>query len=322
MTMADVTAPAATTTAHPKSRMMFFLLLLALTNLIWAAQGTAVKKIEPFWGNYPIATTFVPFYITTLLLVPLLIYKRRSNPSAQRPTWGDWWKFAAAGIFGQVLAQLGMTWGIMRSLASNGAILNLMIPVITAFLASVMLRERITPLRILCLLIGLGGALLMSLKDLQSASLASTFLFGNILILVGTTGSAFYNTYCKGLLEKFQEVEILIFSYITASIATLPLLFWLEPGWFATMTQFNWQAWLAFAFLAIFMYGVSMLLFFYVLQYLPVTVASASLYLVPVFGVILAMLFLGERLGLPTLAGAVIVLASTILIMRYDPSAS
>lgn len=318
--MAVTTAPE--TTAHPKSRMLLFLLLLALTNFIWAAQGTAVKKIEPYWGSYPIATTFVPFYITTLLLVPLLVYKRRTNPNAQRPTWGDWWKFAAAGILGQVVAQLGMTWGIMRSLASNGAILNLMIPVVTAFLASFMLRERITPLRILCLLIGLAGALLMSIKDLQSASLASTFLVGNLLILAGTSGSAFYNTYCKGLLERFQEVEILIFSYITASIATIPILFWLEPGWLSQMALFDWQAWAAFAFLAVFMYGVSMLLFFYVLQYLPVTVASASMYLVPVFGVLLAMLLLGERLGAYTIVGAVIVLVSTILIMRYDPSAS
>ena len=54
----------------------------------------------------------------------------------------------------------------------------------------------------------------------------------------------------------------------------------------------------AFAFLAIFMYGLSMVLFFYVLQHLPVTVASASLYLVPVFGILLAANFLGERLTL------------------------
>ena len=93
----------------------------------------------------PIAITFLPFYVTTLLLVPVLVWQRRRNPSrsAAAPA-GDWRKFAIAGIGGQVLAQLGMTWGISLSLASNGAILNLLIPVISAVLASIMLGERLT----------------------------------------------------------------------------------------------------------------------------------------------------------------------------------
>ncbi|MBI4560146.1 MAG: DMT family transporter [Candidatus Hydrogenedentes bacterium] len=300
------------------SRMLWFFFLLALTNLMWAAQGTAVKFLSRHLG--PIAITFLPFYVATLLLVPLLIWKRRSNPGAVRPTWADWKQFVAAGVAGQVLAQLGMTWGIALSLASNGAILNLLIPVITAVLASIMLRERLTLLRMSCLGIGLLGVLLMSVQDLkQSSFLAGTYLVGNLLIFGGCTGSAFYNVYCKGLLRRFQEVEILIFSYVTASLASLPLLWWREPGAIAALAQMDWQSWAAFAFLAIFMYGVSMLLFFYVLQYLPVTVASASLYLVPVFGVLMAVTILHERLSAPAIAGTAIVLASTIIIMRYDP---
>src|SRR5512146_2286619 len=99
--MTVTTAPAAET---GKSRMVLFLILLGLTNLIWAAQGTAVKFLEPFLGDRPIATTFLPFYVTTILLVPLLIWKRRRNPQAIRPTWSDWKQFAWAGIAGQVLA--------------------------------------------------------------------------------------------------------------------------------------------------------------------------------------------------------------------------
>lgn len=306
--------------ASHKGRMLWFLLLLALTNLIWAAQGTAVKYLEHHLG--PIGITFLPFYITTLLFVPLLLSKRRANPDAVRPTRADWKQFAIAGIAGQVCAQLGMTWGITKSLASNGAILNLLIPVVTAVLASVLLRERITKLRVVCLGLGLVGVMLMSIPDLkQSSFLQSSFLIGNLLIFGGCTGSAFYNVYCKGLLERFQEIEILIFSYITASLASLPVLFWQEPDCLARFASFDASAWAAFAFLAIFMYGASMLLFFYVLQFLPVTVASMSLYLVPIFGVILAVVVVGEHLSAATIAGAAVVLVSTVLIMTYDPSA-
>lgn len=294
-----------------------YFFLLALANLIWAGQGTAVKFLEPFLG--PIAITFLPFYVTTLLLIPVLLWQRRRNPHRATPTWRDWWKFAVAGIGGQVLAQLGMTWGISKSLASNGAILNLLIPVISAVLASIMLGERLSRLRVLCLVIGLVGVLMMSSADLRELSLlGQSYLAGNLLILTGCCGSAFYNVYCKGLLERYGEVEILIFSYITASLASLPLLVWAEPFDFHLLAELDARACLAFGFLAVFMYGVSMLVFFYVLEHIPVTVASASLYLVPVFGVLFAVVLVGETLSPMTLAGAAIVLASTMLIMRYD----
>jgi drug/metabolite transporter (DMT)-like permease len=307
------------TSTPRRLRTAWYFLLLALASLMWSAQGTAVKVLDRKMG--PIAITFLPFYITTLLFVPLLISSRKDNRSAVRPSASDWGRFVIAGVAGQVLAQLGMTWGISESLASNGAILNLLIPVFSAVLASLMLKERLTRLRVIALSIGLVGVFLMSTGDWKQASFGQMhFLMGNLLILAGCLGSSFYNVYCKGLMQRFTEIEILIYSYITASLASLPLLIWVEPFSFRTFLQFDWQSWAAFAFLAFFMYGASMLLFFKALQHLDVTTASTSLYLVPVFGVLLAAGLLGERLNLLSIAGAAVVLAATLLVMKYDAS--
>ena len=297
----------------------FAFLLLALACLIWSAQGTAIKFLDKLLG--PIAITFLPFYVTTVLMIPLLIRERRRQSQVRLPSFSDWRQFALAGIGGQVLAQLGMTWGISKSLASNGAILNLMIPVITAVLASFMLRERITRLRVSALVLGLVGVFFMSVDDLRQSSFGEMRYFtGNILILIGCFGSSFYNVYCKGLLSRYQEIEILIYSYITASVASVPLLLWVEPVNWQVFRSFDWTAWAAFAFLAFLMYGASMLLFFRALNSLDVTTASISLYLVPVFGVIIAATFLGERLSPLALCGSAIVLAGTVVIVRYDRS--
>jgi drug/metabolite transporter (DMT)-like permease len=121
-------------------------------------------------------------------------------------------------------------------------------------------------------------------------------------------------------MQKFQEIEILIYSYITASIASVPLLIWAEPVHWSAFLSLGASGIAAFLFLALFMYGASMLLFFKALQHLDVTTASTSLYLVPVFGVLLATLLLGERLSPAAIAGAVIVLLATILVVRYDTS--
>jgi drug/metabolite transporter (DMT)-like permease len=302
-----------------KRQTVWYFVLLALASLIWSGQGIAVKVLDPQLG--PIAITFLPFYITTLLFVPLLIRMRRKNPSAASPSGKDWFRFVIAGVGGQVLAQLGMTWGISKSLASNGAILNLLIPVISAVLASFMLKERLTLLRIASLAIGLVGVAFLSIGDIRQASFGSMkFLTGNLLIFGGCFGSSFYNVYCKGLMQKFQEIEILIFSYVTASVFSIPLLIWVEPFHLRSLLAFDAKSIAAFLFLAFFMYGASMLLFFKALQHLDVTTASTSLYLVPVFGVVLAASLLGERLSLAALVGAAIVLISTILVVRYDTS--
>jgi drug/metabolite transporter (DMT)-like permease len=121
-------------------------------------------------------------------------------------------------------------------------------------------------------------------------------------------------------MQKFQEIEILIYSYVTASLASIPLLIWVEPFHLRSLQDFDVKSIAAFLFLAFFMYGASMLLFFKALQHLDVTTASTSLYLVPVFGVLLAGLLLGERLNPAALIGAAIVLISTILVVRYDTS--
>lgn len=301
-----------------RSRMLVTFLLLVLINLVWAGQPTAIKYIpEDQLG--PFAIAFLPFFFITPLLVPLLWWKRKTDLPAARPTTADWLQFVVAGVAGQLVAQLGMTWGSVVGQASSCAILYLMIPVLTAFLASLLLQERVTTLRIACLSIGLAGVLLMSAKDLKNVSLLQfNYLFGNLLFLVGCVGASFYNVYCKGLMRKFHERDILIYSYITATPASLPFLLWKEPECFRNLAHLDARAWIAFGFLVLFVYGISMLMFFRILQYLPVTVALTSTYMVPVFGVAIAMVLLGERLDTLTVVGAAVVLAATVLIMNFE----
>jgi drug/metabolite transporter (DMT)-like permease len=75
------------------------------------------------------------------------------------------------------------------------------------------------------------------------------------------------------------------------------------------LSELDWKSWTAFAFLALFMYGACMLLFFKALQHLDVTDASGSLYLVPVFGVFLVRVLLGEHINTLAIVGTGIVVA-------------
>ncbi len=303
----------------PARGRTFYFLLLALACLMFAGQGTAIKFLGRHLGPFQI--TFLPFTLATVLLVPLAVRARLRSRSPL--TWADWQRFILAGVAGQVVTQLGFVAGVTRSLASNGAVLTLLLPVVSTLLAALMLGEKLTRLRLAALAIGLAGALLLSAGNLRDSSFLNVrYLVGNLLIVAAMTGSAFYNVYAKSLFARFEQIEVLVFSYVAAAAAGLLFTTIADPVRWSVFQSFTWQTWTAFAYQAVISYSAAMLLFFAALKRLDVAAASLSLYLLPVFGVILAAVFLGERLSAAALAGAGTVLIATLLVMRYDTRSS
>jgi drug/metabolite transporter (DMT)-like permease len=67
--------------------------------------------------------------------------------------------------------------------------------------------------------------------------------------------------------------------------------------------------WLAITWLGVLGAGISYLIFYYLLHTIGPTRISMVTYTIPVVGVVLGVLFLGERLDWPLLAGTVLIVA-------------
>lgn len=292
------------------------MLLLMAANLLWAGQGVAVKLLAGGLG--PLATALLPLYSITIFGLGILLL-RRDVAHKFRAAWKLRREFLLAGTCGQMMAQLGMTLGVSWSTAANGAILSLLIPIFGALIAAWLLRERLSILRIGALLLGLAGVFLLSpLHRVFELGTQNRQLAGNILIAVGCLGSAFYNVYSKRLLEYFSGIEALFFSYLSTTLFSLPILLALEPHCFNRLVHLESIQLGAFIYLAIFVYGVSMVFFFRALYTVDVVIASTSLYLMPLFGIVLAFSILGEHIAPRTLFGSGIVLIATLLLFRFD----
>jgi drug/metabolite transporter (DMT)-like permease len=292
------------------------ILLLMTANLLWAGQGVAVKLLAGGLGSLAIA--LLPLYCITFL--GLVILSFRSNVVQKcKDAWRFHREFILAGVCGQLTAQVGMTLGVNWSTASNGAILSLLVPIFGALIAAALLRERLSTLRVGALLLGFIGVFLLSPLHGVSASENQTHeLSGNLLIVVGCLGSAFYNVYSKRLLEHFSGIEILLFSYLSTTIFSVPVLFSLEPHCLSNLAHLTSTQSIAFGYLSVFFYGVSMVLFFRALGKVDAIIASVSLYLTPLFGVTLAFSILGERLPPRALLGSAIVLVATLVLFQFD----
>lgn len=293
----------------------FFILILV--NLMWAFQFSGAKIATAQLG--PVTVTFLPLALSTLLLLPWALLRRRSRTAGDARLATFWWQFLLLGVAGTLASQLGLTWGVARSLAANASVLTLTIPVLTAVLAAVLLGERMTVLRWLSFVLAIGGVLLVSDIDWRTVNLThSRFLMGNLLIFASCIGSAFINSYSKKLLEQFSAAEVLVYSFVVADVVLFALIAFLEPVSLRKLAAIGWSAWISLLLIAIFSLSVSMVLFFKVLERIDATQASLSIYLLPVFGVLISSITVGEKITWNLIVGGALVLGSTFLVTTYE----
>ena len=214
--------------------------LLILVNAMWGAQFTAYKLVSSDMG--PVTVSAWIFLVAGIVLAPFVVRERRHGLRVQKSDAQDSDNdrsllskrnlagFVAISVFGLVPASAFMAWGVARSTASNSALINLTIPIITALLAVAMLGERMTAARWSSLFVSLAGVLILSDFDWRHMALTSNrFLLGNLLVLLSCACSSFYNVCSKELLRRFSPVEVLTFGYFLAVLVTIPLLCWIEP---------------------------------------------------------------------------------------------
>lgn len=292
-------------------------LILVLVNLMWAFQFSGAKIATEQLG--PVTVTFLPLALSTLLLLPWALLTHSRRPAGGRGLASVWPQFLLLGTIGTLASQLGLTWGVERSLASNAAVLTLTIPVLTAVLAAMLLGEHMTALRWVSFVLAIGGVLLVSDIDWKSVNLTqSRFLVGNLLIFVSCFGSAFINSYSKKLLEEFSAAEVLVYSFFVADVVLFALIVVLEPDSLRRLAAIGAGAWFSLLLIALFSLSISMVLFYMVLEKIDATQASLSVYLLPVFGVLMSAVTVGERITWNLILGGALVLVSTFLVTTYE----
>jgi drug/metabolite transporter (DMT)-like permease len=300
---------------HRRAPIQCFLVLV-LVNLMWAFQFSGAKIATERLG--PIAVALIPLALSTVLFAPLVRISRGKKPG---PRWTPvvWRDLFLASTLGIIPAQLGLTWGVEHSLASNAAVLTLTIPVLTAMMAVMLLGERMTVVRWLSFGLAIAGVLMVSDIDWKSVAIfRGTYLLGNLLILASCLGSAFYNTYTKKLLETFNPVELLVYSFLVTDLELGILMLVFERPQSAAFTSLGASVWASLLTIAIFSLSVSMLLYFWVIEKIDVTQASLSIYLLPVFGVLLSTVVVRERITASLMFGGLLVFAATFLVTVYE----
>ncbi len=300
-------------TTFARKPMLAFGALIAV-NAMWAFQFSGARIATRELG--PVLVTLLPMAIATLLIVP---FAKLDRDLFRRDNRGILLDIILLGTLGIVPAQLGLVFGVQRTLASNASVLALTVPVLTALSASLFLHERMTKLRLLSFAIAIAGVCVISLKDIHQARLFRLeYLAGNLLVLASCAGSAFNNSFSRRALSRLSPAQVLIWTFIVADLELLVVCVITERSSWRQLAHLDPSAWWSLVLIAVFSLGLSMLLYFAVIQSVEVMRAALSVYLLPVFGLLFSSLLLGEKLTPSLIAGGVLIFVSCFLVTVYE----
>jgi drug/metabolite transporter (DMT)-like permease len=274
--------------------------LLTLAAL-WGASFLLMRMGAGEFG--PVALAAVRVGGAALVLLPLLALRRQFGDLRRH-----WRPIFAVGITNSALPFLCFSFAALSITAGLSAIFNAASPLFGAVIARVWLRDRLTPLRVLGLLIGFGGVAGLALSNAHGAA---SFKPGGsgwavVACLAGSMLYGYSVNYTKRHLAGVAPMALAAGSQFSAALA-LAIPAWL---WWPQRAPAP-AAWVAAAMLAVASTGLAYVLYFRLIARIGPGNAIAVTFLIPLFAVLWGWLLLGEAISLPMLAGCAVILLGT-----------
>lgn len=292
---------------EPSDRTAYLLLLgmAVFFGGTWVAGKVAVEEVPPA------TIAAARFAIATVLLWAWA----RTRAPVRRPRLGDLPLVAALGATAVAGYNLFFLYGLELAPATDGAIIVPgLAPVLTAALAWPLLGERIGARGALGFVLAFAGLLLV--VD-PAGGVSSDRLLGAVLFVLGAACWGTYSILGKTATTRFDPVTATLYGTASGTLMLLPFSF-AGRGW-AELGSASLETWASVAYLGVFGTVLAFVLFYEGLKRIGPSRAASFALLVPVFGVLGAVLLLDEPLGLSTVVGGATVIAGLWLVQQRKP---
>ena len=288
-------------------------LLLSLTAFFWATNwvvGRAMRNEMP-----PVAMGFWRWTIALLILLPFAAPELRSKWHVVRV---NWLTLTLLGILGAIAFNTLIYVGLQYTAATNGVLFNSISPVLIILLSWVVSRERISKLQACGVVLSLCGVLVIVARGDATTLAAFHFNRGDLWLIAAMVLWAFYT-----IVLRRRPPELSAMGFLTAMLLlSLPFLL---PFYLWEFSQRGGFALTPATVAALAYYGtipsIAAYLFWNrgVAQVGP-NKAGLFVHLMPLFGAVLSVVFLGERLYAYHYAGAVLIFTGIRLTTRRSKS--
>jgi len=276
---------------------MKYYVFLTLTVLFWSGNFVFGRLISP--EVEPVQLAFFRWFFVALILLPYLIYRFKHIMKVLKKEYLIITTFDILGVsaFNKVLYC-----GLQTTTATNALLINSSIPIMIIVLSAIILNTKITNIQSVGIILSTLGVVFLILKGELENIITLEFTTGDLWILLACILWALYT-----VLLKFKPKELNAFDFlsITVFIGIVALSFVFFFLGYSFELSFLEKDEVLYSLIYIVIFPSLLSFYFWNMSIVEIGANKAGQFthLMPIFGAILAYIFLGERLEFYHLVG-------------------
>lgn len=305
--------PQATPQVGELSLQAGYLMIVCVT-IFWA---TGLVILRGYHETVPpIGISFWRWLFAAGCLVPIILPRlRRELPLVL----GHWRYFAVMAFFmigGSALSAVALNF----TTAVNGTIVTTTQPAMTAVIAWLLIGDRLSPVQMLGFIAAaLGITIIVTRADI-GVLLALNFNLGDFLMLGAVVGYSLYAVRLPRMPRGISLSVAVLAVFVIGFLQLLPL--YVAESFIYMPVPMDLKTGVMLFLLGLVTSTIPVFMWSRAVPVVGVSRSAIFINLVPVFGAILAVGFLGERLALFHFLGAVLIFAGIVLVVRRPQATS
>ncbi len=284
----------------------------------------ALFAVQIFFGSLPVIAKVVLVVLPPMSLVGFRVGITAivlfAFQSFRKRVWlrdrSDYIRLGVLSLFGVVFNQLLFIGGLSRTKASNTSLLAVTIPIFTLVVASLTGREHLARTKVLGIALAAVGIIL--LIDPRAASFSSQTTIGDMMIIANSLSYGIYVATSKDVITRNGAFRSMMWVFIFASVVCVPV--GLASLSSTDVSSISTNVWLLVVYIAVFATAAPYLLNAWALARVSPATVAVFVYLQPLIGFILAVIFLGEKIDFRFIIAALLVFAGVFMTTRKRAS--
>ena len=278
-----------------------YIVLFAL-GALWGSSFGAIKIA--LHGVTPLTVMSVRILLAGAALFLLIQVRKTPFPRGIQ----NWIKIGWMALFGTLIPFFLVPWGQLQIDSSLAAILMAVNPLFALTLGHFFSdHESFTLRQLLAMLVGFSGILLVFGENAISS------INGNIWAQLAVIGAGFCYTISGVIVSRVRGASADSVSasiFICSSVIVFPLWMILEQPW---NLHFETESLLALTHLGLVSTGMAFLMRYYIILRAGAVFLSYVAFIIPMFGILFGILFLGETISVNTMGAVVLILTGVYL---------
>lgn len=262
------------------------------------------------WGGMYVVSKVVleiipPFTLVSLrlllgILTLVIVTSIRGFPKISR---SQFLQAVAVGFVGYGISLSLQFLGTKLSTAANGSLVTSATPAFVLLFAWLLLREKITPRRLIALFLATAGV--VAVIDPRSAQLNPELFFGNLLLFGAAITWALYSVLVRKMTQSLDVLPFSLVAFLGGLPVTIPAAAWELNT--AGVGEISLGIFGGVLFLGVISTALAMILWNTAFAVLDASAASLTFFAQPVVGTFLGWLFLDENITSLFILGGILI---------------